>query len=52
LSVTASQRALISKVKVRGSLTQAGSSPQRTNAKARFPSFRRTIGIGWVGATL
>ena len=51
-SLTDSARALISSVKVRGSFTQGGISPQRTSANCRLPSVIRTIGIGWVGATL
>ena len=51
-SFTDSLRALISRLNVRGSLTQGGSSPQRTSANRRFPSMTRTIGIGWVGAML
>ena len=35
-----------------GSLTQAGSKPQRTSAKCRLPSSRCTIAIDCVGATL
>jgi hypothetical protein len=52
LSFTDSERALMSKLNVRGSLTQGGISPHRTSANCRFPSARRTIGTGWVGATL
>jgi hypothetical protein len=35
-----------------GSLTHAGSRPQRISANELLPSTSRTIGIGWVGATL
>ena len=52
LSSTDSPRALIRSEKARGSFTQAGIRPQRTRAKLRRPSSRRTIGTGWVGATL
>jgi len=52
LSFTDCARALTSKLNARGSLTQGGISPQRTSANCRFPSASRTIGTGWVGATL
>jgi hypothetical protein len=52
LSFTDSTRALINSEKARGSLTQGGIRPQRTNANCRRPSATRTIAIGWVGATL
>ncbi len=52
LSSTDSPRALISSENARGSFTQAGISPQRTSANCRLPSAMRTIGTGWVGATL
>jgi hypothetical protein len=52
LSSTDSPRALTSGEKVRGSFTQEGRNPQRTSANARLPSSSRTMGIGWVGATL
>ena len=51
-SSTDSPRALISSEKARGSFTQDGISPQRTSANSRLPSTTRTIGTGWVGATL
>ena len=51
-SLTDSLRALISRLNVRGSLTQGGINPQRTSANRRLPSMTRTIGIGCVGATL
>ena len=51
-SAADSPRALISSVKVLGSLTQDGSRPQRTSAKCRLPSTRCTIAIGCVGAIL
>ena len=51
-SAADSPRALISSVKVFGSLTQDGSSPQRTSANWRLPSTSRTMAIGCVGATL
>jgi hypothetical protein len=51
-SLTDSARALITSEKSFGSLTQAGMSPQRTSANCRSPSANRTIGTGWVGATL
>ena len=52
LSLTDSARALMSSVKAFGSLAQAGIKPQRTRANWRSPSTIRTIGTGWVGATL
>ena len=51
-SLRVSPRPLKSKVKLRGSLTQDGIKPQRTNAKLRAPALILTIGTGWVGATL
>jgi len=47
-----SERALISNENFRGSLTQAGTSPQRISRKCRPPFSSITTGIGWVGATL
>jgi len=52
LSWIVSARALMSSVKPRGSFTQGGIRPQRTSAKCLPPSVMRTIGTGWVGATL
>jgi hypothetical protein len=47
-----SPRALIKSENTFGSLTHAGSRPQRISANELLPSTSRTIGIGWVGATL
>ena len=52
LSSTESLRACRISENVFGSFTQDGISPQRTSANWRWPSCSRTIGIGWVGATL
>src|SRR5262245_24200482 len=52
LSFTLSPRALISSEKSLGSFTQDGIRPQRTSANSRSPLTMRTIGTGWVGATL
>ena len=45
-------RALIKSEKPRGSFTQAGRNPRRTNAYERSPSTSRTMGMGCVSATL
>ena len=51
-SSTDSPRALTRSENFFGSFTQAGIKPQRISANCRLPSTSRTIGIGWVGATL